>query len=184
MIMDRLTILFLCLISVSLLSETVAQQTNTDVIVFPAVGFAKLQEDGKLHIQSAQGGFAVPYQERVEQNYTVMVPYTEETKDKDGKQRKVTKTRAETRTRTINVTRMLKLKDSSFPLDKCEFRLASGDDMSAIEIEDDFRERTAVLILFGEEKLHDTIKDMLKPNTIVINCPKIEPPKKRAGKRR
>lgn len=136
------------------------------VVTVPPMNIQLIKYDGKsIYYERSTmvyGKDSKPITETVPQTYTVMVPYIE-----DG----VTKTRAETRTRTIAVTRMSDAtrKTLNVPIKSGSFESLSGKKIKESDMIDrigmsDF----PVLVLGKSQKLPEAYKLVLKPDTIIL----------------
>lgn len=102
---------------------------------------------------------AVPYTEMVEQTYTVMVPYTETIKE-DGKEKTVTKSRPEQRTRAVPVTKTRM---------ETRTRLVSGRRTAAKQLDVEVgHEQLSFFDLAGEKLEWKTVAESLQKKTPVL----------------
>lgn len=150
----------------------------------------------------------IPKQKIVEQSYTVSVPYLE-TKKIDGKEVTVTKTRTETRTRKVPVTYMdpneklpmadvhrtrietrqlevpgqLVKKTIEIPRQDLIVRSIDGLKIEVTKAFSLFETKTPVLVLPRGTQLFPTFKQLVKPDTLIIEQPEMTDEKSDSAKK-
>jgi hypothetical protein len=135
---------------------------------------ANLNDNGKVDIGQSvieqvpvEGSDIKP--EKVVQNYTVMVPYTE--KLKDGKL--VTKMRTETRTREVVVHRgamksIKRVKTHEFAIADLKCFDINGKQLEAGKIRDQLGERRAVILIDQPEDIDRYFKEILRADAMFV----------------
>ena len=122
------------------------------------------KEDKKPEIEPAT-------METVQQTYTLNVPYTEMV---DGVP--TTRTRMETRTRTMQVTRGKtetkgKTVSSSYKIEEIKAYTVAGKELDEEAIKDRIAERAPVIVINSEKAISPYFEAILKPGTLFLVCP-------------
>ncbi len=158
-------------------ASTIQTSSPAGPIVPLVFAVAELNSDGKLEIVRSipkrvpidKNTVVVP----VQQTFTVQVPYTELV---DGKQ--VTRTRSETRTRTVEVIRgpskiIAQQVKETVQLDEVSCFSSDGEPLKAKTVKKRLAERAAIILFQDKEQIHPFFKELVKPETvfIVMNSP-------------
>lgn len=102
--------------------------------------------------------------------YSIQVPYTEMV---DGKT--VTKSRSETRTRTVNVMRgttetTAKIKKTTYKLDSVKCFSVDGTELESSDIKERMAEKCPVILINSKKAIGPYFEAILKPETLFMVC--------------
>ncbi|MGI9515554.1 MAG: hypothetical protein ACR2NP_00790 [Pirellulaceae bacterium] len=174
--MKMLLIMVLAAGSCLLVQPLVAQTPEFDAPQVDVMfGIAEESEDEgeKLAFRFDAGAPMVPQVESVEQAYVVQVPYTEET-ERDGERVMETKFRNETRTRTVEVTRMVIKNRVSYDWDELGFMDMDGEKVSLGDARGHFETKQPIVAMYEGNELDPYYQQVLRDDVVIVVLPRPE----------
>lgn len=138
-------------------------------------GVATITEDEEIHVRYDALAPAIPVKQLVDQTYTVMVP-AEEVVEREGVKTKITVMKPEMKTRTVEVTKMVRLTVSKYKMTECKFQDLGGTELPRMQTMEMLRQGCPVVTIRPGTELSDFYLKLLREDVVVLVCPEPKGP--------